>query len=287
MSEPLDQTASGDAAESPLTVGATLRAQRAARSLELNEASQALRIDIAMIQALEADDFDAFSAPVFAKGYLKRYAAYLGLDPEAVLGHYQEQVGEQDEPVVNTNPPIKLRDERQIALSIVAGALLVVVTLAAVLWLRSGEDLVPEPRFTSEPLPAAPPEDTTPTELEPSTAPASRADPVAEPVSTTPNEALPAPQTESPPETAAGLLQIELTFNEDCWAEVTDASGARLFYGLGRAGARSRFGAVPPVSFLLGNVNGVAVTVDGAGYRVPPESRQGNLARFVLLEPGA
>ena len=72
MSEPLDQTASGDAAESPLTVGATLRAQRAARSLELNEASQALRIEIAMIQALEADDFDAFSAPVFAKGYLKR-----------------------------------------------------------------------------------------------------------------------------------------------------------------------------------------------------------------------
>jgi cytoskeleton protein RodZ len=82
-------------------------------------------------------------------------------------------------------------------------------------------------------------------------------------------------------------LSIELDFSEDCWAEVTDASGARLFYGLGRPGARSRFSAVPPVAFLFGNVAGVALTVNGAPYAVPRESRQGNLARFVILETGA
>ena len=48
-------------------------------------------------------------------------------------------------------------------------------------------------------------------------------------------------------------LQVEIVFAEDCWTEVIDANGERLFYGLGSAGARTRFAATPPLSFFLGN----------------------------------
>ena len=93
----------------------------------------------------------------------------------------------------------------------------------------------------------------------------------------------PAPVVE--PEPAGPTLTIEFSFLEDCWLEATDARGARLFYGLGEAGARRRVSGEPPIDVFLGNANGVAVTVDGEPYVVPMRNRQGNLARFVVDVP--
>ncbi len=296
MSEPADQAAGDQADQAPPTVGAQLRTARDAQGVELDAASRSLRIEAAMIAALEADDFAALSAPVFTKGYLKRYAVYLGLDADALLERYREQVGDEQQPVVSGSSPIKLRDERQIALWIVAAALLVIVALAAFLWISRGDDRPAEPPMQLEPLsdpePAAPADDGVPVPDPNPPAPPAPPDAALEANSPVVADSEPESavvQAESEPAAPSEQvdLQIELAFTEDCWAEVTDARGTRLFYGLGRAGARSRFNAVPPVSFLIGNVNGVTVTVDGADYTAPPESRQGNLARFVLSATGA
>jgi cytoskeleton protein RodZ len=80
------------------------------------------------------------------------------------------------------------------------------------------------------------------------------------------------------------LVAVQLGFTEDCWTEISDARGERLFYGLGSAGARSRFDASLPISIFLGNASGVELTVNGEPYPIPPESRQGNLARFVITD---
>jgi cytoskeleton protein RodZ len=288
VSAPIDPTAPDDTAESPPTVGAQLRAGREARGAPLEEASRALRIDVELIEALEADQFEVFSAPVFTKGYVKRYADFLGLPVEEILEAYYAQVGRDDVPVVSPNAPIKLGDDRQKAMWILVVVLLGILGLAAFLWWRSGPDTSSAPQVgavsletktesASAPLP--PPVETDPTPPVDTGAALTPAPEAAD------EEAAPAPE-EAQAQDAADL-SIELAFNEDCWAEVTDASGERLFYGLGRSGARSRFVAQPPVAVLLGNVNGVDLTVNGAPYAVPVESRQGNLARFVLLEAGA
>ena len=91
---------------------------------------------------------------------------------------------------------------------------------------------------------------------------------------------------EALPEVIASELQVEIIFREDCWTEVIDVLGERLFYGLGRAGARSRFAAAPPLSLFLGNASGVDISVDGIPYEISGENRQGNLARFMILGPG-
>jgi cytoskeleton protein RodZ len=80
----------------------------------------------------------------------------------------------------------------------------------------------------------------------------------------------------------AAMLRVVLEFNDECWVEASDASGQRRYYGLGEAGARAEFDAVPPVQLLLGNADAVSVFVDGAVYPVPDSARQGNLARFFL-----
>ncbi len=290
MSEPVDQAAGEGSAEQPLTVGAQLRKARRARGVELDKVAQALRIESPSIEALEADRFDAFSAPVFAKGYLKRYADYLGLNPDDLLLRYYQQVGREEMPVVGVSAPIKLRDDRQVGVWIVAVLLLLIVALAGLFWWRSGADRPPPPQNSVAPLVDPEP----PVELVPPQPAEAAAETATEGVLAPPPEAAPAAGNDqlagggaaAQPPAAPATLSIELAFTEDCWAEVTDGSGARLFYGLGRAGASSRFAATPPVSFLLGNVSGVQVSVDGATYEVPRANRQGNLARFVLLETG-
>jgi cytoskeleton protein RodZ len=82
------------------------------------------------------------------------------------------------------------------------------------------------------------------------------------------------------PAPAGPTLTIVFSFLEDCWLEATDARGARLFYGLGQAGALRRVSGQPPIDIFLGNASGVSLTVDGEPYVVPIRDRQRNLARF-------
>ena len=296
MSEPVDPALSEEASEQAPSVGHQLRSRRVERGVELSNVSHALRIEVTLIEALEANRFDAFSAPVFAKGYLKRYAEYLGLPQQEIMAGYFDQVGREDAPMVGPNRPITLRDERQRFMWIVLAIVFGVILTAAFFWWRSGDDPAPAPLNSIAPLsellefsageqalslPAAPPARAVPGNVEKDPEPVAAA---AEPDSTSADTATAVADNVV---AAPARLTIGLEFNEDCWAEVTDASGTRLFYGLGRPGARSRFSGVPPIAFLFGNIAGVTLTIDGAPYTVPRESRQGNLARFVILEAGA
>ena len=68
-----------------MTPGALLAAKRGERGLTIQQAATATRIRPEHLAALEADDTERFAAPVYAKGYLRNYALYLGLDPEPLV----------------------------------------------------------------------------------------------------------------------------------------------------------------------------------------------------------
>ena len=88
----------------------------------------------------------------------------------------------------------------------------------------------------------------------------------------------------APPSAAAlPLLELTLSFAEESWVEISDAHGQRLFYGLGRAGGRAALAGEPPILVLLGNAEGVQLTMNGADYPIP--RGQGKLARFTLTAP--
>ena len=73
------------------TVGHQLRARREQRDLTLDAAARATRIPRQALRALEEDRFDDLAAPVYARGFLRNYAAWLQLDADAVLASYEEQ----------------------------------------------------------------------------------------------------------------------------------------------------------------------------------------------------
>src|SRR3989442_12946608 len=67
-------------------IGETLAAKRGERGLSIDQVSASTRIRREHLRALEAEDFSHFSAPVYAKGYLRTYATYLGLDADDLSG---------------------------------------------------------------------------------------------------------------------------------------------------------------------------------------------------------
>ena len=66
-------------------LGTRLVRAREARGLTLEDAERDTRISRRYLQALEAEQFEAIPAPVYARGFLRSYSQYLGLDPQAML----------------------------------------------------------------------------------------------------------------------------------------------------------------------------------------------------------
>jgi cytoskeletal protein RodZ len=67
------------------TIGQKLKQTREDQKLTLEKASEATRIRAPYLQALEADDHSALPSPVQARGFLRNYAEFLGLNIEQIL----------------------------------------------------------------------------------------------------------------------------------------------------------------------------------------------------------
>ena len=61
-------------------IGSTLREARKRRKIELSEVEAATKIRPAYLRAIEAEDWDALPGDAYARGFVRTYAAYLGLD---------------------------------------------------------------------------------------------------------------------------------------------------------------------------------------------------------------
>jgi len=298
-------------ADAGAELGKTLAEARAARGVTVEEIATELRIEPRLLHALEQCRFEELGPPVFAKGYLKQYGNRLGLKYSDLLAEYYRLV-EPKEVTLAPSRTIKLRDERQITVWIIAALALALLAVFLMVWWLGDPPAVrtPTPAVSDAEPEAAQPAVVEPTapaqipaEIETAPAPADGAEvsPTAEsePAADVPGTdeadgdsadaaaaATPALSTDAPVAAEDALagptLTIEFAFIEDCWLEATDARGVRLFYGLGQAGALRRVSGEPPIDVILGNADGVALTVDGEPYVVPNRNREGNLARLAI-----
>lgn len=79
------------------TIGQKLKAAREEKNLTLEKVFDATRIRVSYLQALEEDDHSVMPSPVQARGYLRNYAEYLGVDIDQLLEEVrtsQQNVGE-------------------------------------------------------------------------------------------------------------------------------------------------------------------------------------------------
>ena len=270
--------------------GERLRAARRARDVSVRDVAKELHLDEPKVRAMEKNDFEALGAPVFAKGHLRKYAEMVGVSVDDVMTDYYKMTRATSLPPV-VGPVRKPRQDINVG-PWIAGVVIVLVlagVLAAVYWWFFVRAPVQEVRPVST-SPAI--IETTPEEERPGIAGDDSDGAGAE----TPTEA-PAgvpgaadtgvadTQPEPEPATAESDLPqvtIDLTFTGDCWTEVSDATGTRLFYDLGTAGRAVTLSGAAPLRIVLGDADNVMLTVDGQDYAIPQSSRRGQLARLTI-----
>ncbi|HEX4648832.1 MAG TPA: RodZ domain-containing protein [Steroidobacteraceae bacterium] len=239
----------------PRGIGARLRAGRESLELTAAQAAERLHFDARVIEALEAENFAALGADVYARGYLRRYAELLGESPEELLALYVRGGAHVSHPDLTRIPHREpLRGGAWLQLPVLIGfagfALLAVlawlVTMPgakpqriadAIIAAPEANGVTPAPKATDDGVPLVPPG----------------------------SHALAQTQTQE---------QLALRFNALSWAQVSDASGRLLLEGLYARGASRTLTGVPPLRVTVGNtpavdleVNGRAVSIDGLARR--------------------
>lgn len=320
-----DVNPQNDASPRPEGFGALLRAAREARGLDRQDVADALRLSPRMVEAIELEDLASLPPPLFIKGYLRSYAALLGLDEAALVRDFESWV-----PTTDPLQMIPVRKRSTTDLSDVgrgrqlASAILVLVVLGAVVFWWLQPDPKPAPILAveeSETMQGAVTADPTSEGLAeaqaifPPQLPAAeqvptgeaRAPGEADPVETVPSslpvidspqgaESDSAPVTDAAksavagkPEDAPGEAQrtavLKLRYQEDCWTEVRDARGRQLIYRLAKAGSEQEVSGDPPFAFYLGYAPGVSVEIDGQAVPITDLVGNSTVARFKLERP--
>jgi cytoskeletal protein RodZ len=92
-------------------IGPTLREARLRQGKSIEEASRDTRIRADYLQALERESFGAFVGDVYARGFLRTYSGYLGLDSNEMLTEFNRQFG-PPRPTLPAPPPGPVRGEK-------------------------------------------------------------------------------------------------------------------------------------------------------------------------------
>jgi cytoskeleton protein RodZ len=82
------------------TIGQRLKEAREEQRLTLEKVFESTRIRVQYLQALEADDLSVMPSPVQARGYLRNYAEYLGMDVGKMLEDLRESNAQSPSEVV-------------------------------------------------------------------------------------------------------------------------------------------------------------------------------------------
>lgn len=272
----LEETDREEESQGPLG-GERLAEARREQQIAVIEIAKELHLDEYKVRALERNDFDVLGAPVFAKGHLRKYAQLVNVDQADVMAdyyHLNRSAGAL--PVI----PARRRQRRVMSPGPWIAAIVVIVIAATAYWWFAVRETAAPPPVTGEIAPL-------PLESEPADEqPPDVADAADDAVTEEPVDAEEPEPAVVDVVTATDSLEMNLsiTYSGDCWTEITDASGRRLFFELGKAGRTVDLAGEAPFNVLFGNAANVSITVNGRSFDIPAADRRGRTARLTITD---
>jgi len=269
-------------------VGRQLQKAREASGLSVSDVAGAQHLRPSVIQAIESGNYSQIDSELFLKGYVRTYAKQVGLDADAVIADLDQElepIRQQREQEHEANPLVDIerrrRRKRQLAKTLIFLAILGIAGYLAFAL------LMPEPEAGGVQSGASDPADVLAvtdsgegavsgqsvlpgalaesgnlgTSEEPNVE-----NPVAEDTSPGPlTEQIPAVvETPDPAlENRSGLaeatdiVRLQISFIDDCWVQVSDATGKRLVNALLRNGDEIDVSGQAPLRVVIGAVDAV------------------------------
>ena len=225
-----------------MSIGESLADARRRAGLSVSQVSQQTRIRESIIRDIERDDFTSCGGDFYARGHIRSIASAVGVDPGPLISEYDTQHGPphamRAADVFEPSRPIKIRERHGPRL----GMIVIVVLLAIIGY--SAYHLVSTRDHNSGRNVAA----------------------ITTPSRTPSPTASPTPSTKPSPTASPTPHDVVINVSagqEDCWVQLTSASGSQIYMGTIPAGSSMTWTEYKTVSIQLGNPAAVVLTVNG------------------------
>jgi cytoskeletal protein RodZ len=279
-------------------IGALLRQARERRGENFYTIADFLRIRPGFLAALENSRYEELPADAYVTGFLRTYAAYLGLDSKAVIDQYRrEMAGRRRRPQLNMPQPIS--EGRAPTVAILIGAAAAVILIYA-LWYglsASSRDVataappLPQPvalqaagsSFGSEPVAALPAPIQPGAETQP-VLPATDAAKAPEPAqAASPAQPQPAAAASANNNAGGPAARLVLRAEKGAWVLITDSKGNTVFDQILKPGDAYSVPDNKGLKLTTGNGNGIILSLDGID--LPRLADDARIVRNVPLDP--
>ncbi|MFD2171269.1 helix-turn-helix domain-containing protein [Tumebacillus lipolyticus] len=250
-------------------LGAELKRIREQKGYTLEQIQQATKIRTRYLEAIEAGELSVMPGIVYARGFIKSYCDYLGVDGQAMLEQYGLAVDKDDEQV----EPVRVkRKDRNIGkvgsfntrllpqVAMVVGILVVAAAVYAVLVNLEEKGVSKDPAETQSV--EKPQQVETPT-------PAPDPEPEPPKQTTAVQEAQKAANQTTYQVTGTDSMTMVLATTSDCWLEVK-ADGKVLESGIVKAGETRTWKANQSISLLTGKSKFITIKINDQAVQIEP-----------------
>lgn len=212
--------------------GSVLYDARISAGKSVLETAEALNLLNSYVEALEENDYSRFNSPLFARGYIKSYARYMGLDEAPLLNDCDRICKREEQGTQRRQTHIQSKVQAPGHAGFILALLAALIVWSLSCWIFGGskskelsivvlsEQLAPLPVLNKTPS-------------------------LGEALLST--GAVKAPPEETP-EFTGKLAELTFTVSEDVWLELRDAQNKVAISGVQRKGETLRFNVQGPVT---------------------------------------
>jgi len=264
-------------------IGTRLRAARERKGLTVLQAAEKMHVDARTLESLEAEDFAALGAPVYARGHLQHYADLVGESSAQLQELYSNATrAAAKQPDLTRIPRGEPDGDSR---KLVGPTIIVLVAIAltgTVWWLLSLSNGQVQPTPVQERMES----NTAEISAASATSATSNSDTTDAAAASAAGVAPAASLDASTSAPRSKDAELTLKFSADSWVEVYDASGQRLFYDVGAATSAHTVKGPAPLRIVLGNPSGVALEFNGRPAAVPNNVLPDGSVKFVINAHG-
>lgn len=251
-----------------LTVGEILRRTRAHYGQSLEDIGQILRIRASQLEALETGHHELLPGRVYAIGFVRAYAEYLGLDGDKMVYLFKQQsVGKAARPDLQF--PVAASDTKIPTITMVAGGLALCLAVGIGAFILFGGDT------NDEDVPAVP-QVMQETSLSEAPSIIASPEPPPQPPPMFNEETAQAPA-------AAPIQRVVITVEDNSWVEIRDAAGKILISQVLKPGDQFLVPNEVGMTLSTGNAGGITLQLDGKP--LPKIGSSAQVKRNVSLNP--